>query len=350
MNNLKKIGVIDVSGPILITGHTGFKGTWLTLLLDKLGIEWAGISLPAQRTSLYKLIQGKKKGKEYFLDIRDYDKLKRAITDIKPRFVVHLAAQSLVLDSYKNPKLTFETNVMGTLNLLDLVAKKDYVHKIVIATTDKVYKDKGNNASFIESDPLGGKDPYSWSKIGAEAVVGAWQQLSMLHNTAKIIAVRAGNVIGGGDQSLDRLLPDLVKGFMNNSEVFIRNPKSTRPWQHVLDPLHGYLLLLNTPITGNAYNFSTNSKSLEVKRVVEIARNSWGSSPKIIFGEELSQFESRSLSVNPKKAIKELNWRSHWSQEEAIVATIQWWKSVASQDQTAFEACFQQIEELLNEL
>jgi CDP-glucose 4,6-dehydratase len=256
----------------------------------------------------------------------------------------------LVLDSYDNPKHTFEVNVMGTLNLLDLVANKDYVQKIVIATSDKVYRDKGKNTSFIESDPLGGKDPYSWSKIGTEAVIGAWQQLSMLHDTAKIIAVRAGNVIGGGDQSPDRLLPDLIKGFMNNSEVFIRNPESTRPWQHVLDPLHGYLLLLNTHIIGDAYNFSTNSKSLEVKRVVEIAQDSWGSSPKIIFGKELSQIESRSLSVNAKKAIKELNWWSHWSQEEAIVATIHWWKSVATEGQTALEACFQQIEELLNEI
>jgi S-adenosylmethionine:tRNA-ribosyltransferase-isomerase (queuine synthetase) len=180
----------------------------------------------------------------------------KIISAIKPKYVIHLAAQPLVLNSYIEPRETFETNVLGTVNLLDTLVVNSSTSKIVIATTDKVYKQKKFTKSFKESDSLGGKDPYSWSKVGTEAAIGAWQQISKTQDGPKIISVRAGNVIGGGDSSQNRLLPDLIKGFITNSSVEIRNPNSTRPWQHVLDPLSGYLLALAKDTKENTFNFS----------------------------------------------------------------------------------------------
>ena len=216
-----------IKDPVLVTGHTGFKGTWLTLLLDSLGISWVGISLQPQINSLYKLID-EKYPEEHFLDIRDFDKLEKTVNLIKPRYVIHLAAQPLVLDSYKNPRETFETNILGTVNLLDILAKNSITEKIIIVTTDKVYREKRLKNSFKEHDAFGGKDPYSWSKVGTEAAVGSWQQISKIQGGPKIVSVRAGNVIGGGDNSENRLLPDLIKGFISNSTIDIRNPLSTR--------------------------------------------------------------------------------------------------------------------------
>jgi CDP-glucose 4,6-dehydratase len=253
-----------INEPVLITGHTGFKGSWMTLLLEKLGIEWVGISLQPKPDSLYNSINQKNR-QEYFVDIRNYENLKKIISTIKPKYVIHLAAQPLVLNSYVEPRETFETNVLGTVNLLDTLVMDSSTSKIVIATTDKVYKQKKFKKSFKESDSLGGKDPYSWSKVGTEAVVGAWQQITNTQGGPKIISVRSGNVIGGGDRSQNRLLPDLIKGFITNSSIEIRNPNSTRPWQHVLDPLSGYLLALAKDTQENTFNFSPSSDSLTVK-------------------------------------------------------------------------------------
>jgi CDP-glucose 4,6-dehydratase len=349
MSNLGELNKVLFQGPLLVTGHTGFKGSWLILLLEKLGIEWIGISLPPKHNSLYNSIKFNNKQNEYFIDIRDYTRLQKIINKIEPKQVIHLAAQSLDLNSYENPKLTFEVNVMGTLNLMDLLFKNGSVNKIVVATTDKVYKEQRLKKSFKESDALGGKDPYSWSKIGTESVIGAWQQISKTGKFPQIVSVRAGNVIGGGDQSENRLLPDLIKGFMNNSEITIRHPNSTRPWQHVLDPLYGYLLALSNSTKQDAYNFSTNSKSLKVQDVVKMAQNLWGNSPQIKFSENKENLESSNLSLDSSKAAKDLNWKSKWNQKDAITATIKWWKSVANQEMTAQEACFLEIEELLNE-
>ena len=279
-----------INEPVLITGHTGFKGSWMTLLLEKLGIEWVGISLQPKPDSLYNSIAQKNR-QEYFVDIRNYENLEKIISIIKPKYVIHLAAQPLVLNSYIEPRETFETNVLGTVNLLDTLVMNSSTSKIVIATTDKVYKQKKFKKSFKESDSLGGKDPYSWSKVGTEAVVGAWQQITNTQGGPKIISVRAGNVIGGGDSSQNRLLPDLIKGFITNSSVEIRNPNSTRPWQHVLDPLSGYLLALAKDTKENTFNFSPNSESLSVKEVTKIAQQSWGGQSKVNFSEAKDSLE-----------------------------------------------------------
>jgi CDP-glucose 4,6-dehydratase len=333
---------------VLVTGHTGFKGTWLTLLLDKLGIEWSGISLHPKPDSLYNLINKKYKN-EYFFDIRDYDCLKKTIRSLKPEYVIHLAAQPLVLNSYLEPRLTFETNVLGTVNLLDVLVSNAIPKKIVIATTDKVYREKKLNKSYKEKDALGGKDPYSWSKVGAEAAIGAWQQISKNQGGPQIVSARAGNVIGGGDSSQNRLLPDLVNGFKNHSTITIRNPNSTRPWQHVLDSLSGYLLILATETKEEVFNFSNSSKSLTVKKVTEIAQMTWDSESKINFENKQDTLETKNLSLNSIRARKKLNWKSSWDQKNAIIDTIMWWKHVSNKLMKPIEACKKDIEFLINE-
>ena len=337
-----------IKDPVLVTGHTGFKGTWLTLLLDSLGISWVGISLQPQINSLYKLID-EKYPEEHFLDIRDFDKLEKTVNLIKPRYVIHLAAQPLVLDSYKNPRETFETNILGTVNLLDILVRNSITEKIIIVTTDKVYKEKRLKNSFKEHDAFGGKDPYSWSKVGTEAAVGSWQQISKIQGGPKIVSVRAGNVIGGGDSSENRLLPELIKGFISNSSIGIRNPLSTRPWQHVLDPLSGYLLALAVDSEEKAFNFSPTSKSISVKKVTEIALKVWGSNCEIKYKNTNDYLETKSLSLNSAKAKKVLNWQSHWSQEKAVISTVNWWLNVTNKIMLPKEACMRDINNLLGE-
>lgn len=348
MRNPLISGLKTIKDPVLVTGHTGFKGTWLTLLLDSLGISWVGISLQPQTNSLYKLIN-EKYSEEHFLDIRDFDKLEKTVNSIKPRYVIHLAAQPLVLDSYKNPRETFETNILGTVNLLDILVRNSITEKIIIVTTDKVYKEKRLKNSFKEHDAFGGKDPYSWSKVGTEAAVGSWQQISKIQGGPKIVSVRAGNVIGGGDNSESRLLPDLIKGFMSNSTIDIRNPLSTRPWQHVLDPLSGYLLALAVDSEEKAFNFSPSSKSISVKKVTEIACKVWGSHSEIKYKNTNDYLETSSLSLNSAKAKKVLNWHSHWSQEKAVISTVNWWLNVTNKIMLPKEACIKDISNLLGE-
>ena len=338
----------SINEPVLITGHTGFKGSWMTQLLDMLGIEWVGLSLQPKPDSLYKSINQRNK-REYFVDIRNYEHLKNVINTINPKYVIHLAAQPLVLNSYIEPRETFETNILGTVNLLDALVANSSTSKIVISTTDKVYKQKKFKRSFSESDSLGGKDPYSWSKVGTEAVIGAWQQISKTQGGPKIISVRAGNVIGGGDSSQNRLLPDLIKGFISNSCIEIRNPKSTRPWQHALDPLSGYLLALATDSKETAFNFSPNSKSLSVEEVTKIAQREWGSLSLINFSKIEDTLETTSLSLKSAKAKKKLNWHSVWTQEESVVSTVEWWKNVTKKRLSPSEACIKDISELLDE-
>jgi len=337
-----------INGTVLVTGHTGFKGMWLTLLLDTFGIHWAGISLKPKSDSLYNLVN-KKNTEEYFVDIRNFNALENTVKLINPKYVIHLAAQPLVLNSYLDPRDTFETNVLGTVNLLDILVRNSISEKIIIVTTDKVYKEKRYQKSFKEHDAFGGKDPYSWSKVGTEAVVGSWQQICKTQGGPKIVSVRAGNVIGGGDYSENRLLPDLIKGFITSSRVTIRNPNSTRPWQHVLDPLSGYLLALASETDISAFNFSPSSKSLSVKKVTEIASKLWGNQNKIYFENSQNSLETASLSLNSSKAKKVLKWSSHWTQEQAVIATVNWWKSVTTKRISPKDACAKDINDLLGE-
>jgi CDP-glucose 4,6-dehydratase len=337
-----------MDGKVLVTGHTGFKGTWLALMLDKFGVDWAGISLPPQENSIYNLISFEKKVEEHLIDIRNYDALKKAVISINPKYVIHLAGQPLVLASYREPRETFETNVLGTCNLLDVITKFSSAKKIAVATTDKVYKSQKFRSGFKESAPLGGMDPYSWSKVGTESVIGAWQQLSKYQNGSKILSLRSGNVVGGGDRSENRLMPDLVNSFMTNAEIVVRNPESTRPWQHVLDVLYGYFLALKTDTNEFVFNFAPTTKSLKVREVVEIASKTWGQPVKVVYKAEQANLETKNLSLNAKLAQKELGWQSSWNQETSVISTVKWWQNVWSKQLTPNEACMSDIQKLVS--
>ena len=341
---------LDPRYKVLITGHTGFKGAWLTLLLQKLGIEVCGVSLAPKAESLYSRLGRKGQIQEAFVDIRNHEALGKVITEFKPNVVFHLAAQPLVLESYAKPRDTFETNVMGTVNLLDAAFSQPSIELVSVITTDKVYKNSNQGKKFKEEDSLAGKDPYSASKVGTEAAVAAWQQMRLHKAGPKIVALRAGNVIGGGDFADARLLPDLIRGFLSGSSVEIRNPESTRPWLHVLDPLVGYIQAANYILEGNnadAFNFAPDGESLSVGAVAQIAQDSWDHSTKVIVVPSDGLLEAATLQLDSNLAKRTLNWRPNWTQEEAIRSTLFWWKEVIGGRLSPLEACNADISDVL---
>lgn len=334
---------------ILVTGHTGFKGTWLTLLLEHLGLEVHGLSLAPTEGSLYQRMKRKGVINEYFEDIRYVSNLEKCVKEIRPNIIFHLAAQPLVLESYRNPLETFETNVLGTANLLDTAFKSEVVELVAVITTDKVYANDNSGKMFTETDELKGKDPYSASKVGTESVVAAWQHLSKVENGPKFISLRAGNVIGGGDFAKERLIPDMIRSLSTQSEISLRNPSSTRPWQHVLDPLIGYLMSGQKSLEGHgleSLNFAPDGVSLTVRQVADIVLDEWGIEYPIHLGAGGEQLEATTLQLDASEAKNLLGWQPHWSQEGAIRATAKWWQQVMRDELTAQEACARDIRSL----
>lgn len=340
-----------LNGPVLVTGHTGFKGTWLTLLLEELGIEVLGFSLAPEAGSLYDRIGRIGKISEEFADIRDRDSIRNFIERTKPVAVLHLAAQPLVIESYKFPRRTFETNVQGTVNLLDAAFHSEATNAVISITTDKVYRNDNRGLAFKESDPLDGRDPYSASKVGSEAAIAAWQQIAESTGGPKVVAVRAGNVIGGGDWAKDRLIPDLIRGFSQGEAVKIRNPQSTRPWQHALDPLIGYLYALHEVLNGGsikAMNFGPKEPSMTVAEVAAIVSKCWGASAEVIFEPATDTiYEASKLELNSELASQLLDWTPIWSQESAVKTTTEWWKGLFVEKLNPQELCQKDIREAL---
>lgn len=339
-----------LQGPVLLTGHTGFKGVWMTYLLREMGIQVVGYSLQPHKDSLFERTNRSGAIPELFADIRDFEELDRFIDKVRPSAVIHMAAQPLVLESYKSPRETFEVNVMGTVNLLSSAFQKDYINAVLVVTTDKVYRNNNSGQSFIETDPLEGKDPYSSSKVGTESAVSAWQQISKVIGGPKVISVRAGNVIGGGDLAANRIIPDLIRGYMGKTQVVVRNPKSSRPWQHVLDPLYGYILALESALGAGEIervNFGPTSKSLPVTEVVNMAEVILGIRTVIEMGTQgempKTQSESISLDLDSSYAQRILSWSPCWNQKSAIQATFEWWEKVLSNYCSAEEAIMQDI-------
>jgi CDP-glucose 4,6-dehydratase len=337
-------GLRSLPGPILVTGHTGFKGTWLTLLLEFLGLQIAGVSLPPTNNSLYVKINRLGAIEEHFIDIRDSDAVNKYVNRTKPSAILHLAAQPLVIESYNSPKDTFGTNVMGTVNVLEAARNCESVRSIAIITTDKVYKNENQHRKFNENDPLEGHDPYAASKVASEAAAAAWRNISKTFGGPQIIAMRAGNVIGGGDYSENRLIPDLIRAWQKNEVCEIRSPQSTRPWQHVLDPLLGYLYALDRnldiPNYTPSYNFGPSEPSLTVEEVTAVAQDYFGNNQMQIKVQNSDFFpESKFLDLNSQLAQSELNWRPHLSQVGAIKSTFAWWEKVERGDLSALEAC-----------
>ena len=342
-----KSKLMALDGPVLVTGHTGFKGTWITLLLQALKIPVVGYSLEPEVESLFARAGRKGIIPEVFDDIRNYDSLSRCINDFRPSAIIHMAAQSLVLESYLKPRYTFEVNLLGTTNVLDLAFRSSSVSSVLVVTSDKVYKNKNFGLAFKEDDELRGKDPYSASKVATESAVDAWRQISKTEGGPKVISVRAGNVIGGGDYAENRLLPDVVRSTLRNKPAEIRNPRSVRPWQHVLDPIYGYLKILadlNTKDFAESFNFGPD-EYLEVSQVIEICKkHKFCHEAKFNFStsEDLDSREAQLLKLDSTRARNELNWKPKFNTKQSIELTLDWWEAVSlqgysAQDRTEFE-------------
>ncbi len=327
---------------VFVTGHTGFKGTWLIKILFDLGAIVRGYALaPDTNPSLYVDVNGDSLCDSIFDDINNLESLKSAILEFKPDYIFHLAAQPLVNLSYKIPIYTFQTNTIGTANLLEAVRSLDKKCSIVLITTDKVYLNKESNYSYKETDSLGGYDPYSASKACCEFIIDSFRNsfynYKNYNSHQKGLAVaRAGNVIGGGDWSKNRLLPDIVKSLHANDEIVIRNPNSIRPWQHVIEPLMGYLDLgINLTIDplhfGQAFNFGPNFlDNLCVEEVVINSLQFWENGTYRIDNSNDYPHEAGVLMLNINKALENLNWKPIFNSGIAISRTINWYKSYYS--------------------
>ncbi len=324
---------------VFVTGHTGFKGSWLIKILNDLGAIVKGYSLaPEGEVNLFNEIKGETLCESIIDDLRNREALKNAIIDFQPDFVFHLAAQPLVRLSYEIPSETFEVNAIGTANLLDAIRLLEKKCNVVLITTDKVYRNNEWEYPYRENDKLGGYDPYSASKACSELVIDSYRNSffnsEKYNQHHKSIAVgRAGNVIGGGDWSKDRLIPDIAKSLSKAEEIVIRNPNSVRPWQHVIEPLFGYLELgvkldLEPIKYSNAYNFGPNtSDALSVEEMVNKSIKCWGVGSYKAEVNPNNPHEAGLLKLDISKALSQLSWKPVFNAQTAIERTINWYKN-----------------------
>ena len=340
---------------VLVTGHTGFKGSWLTYWLTLLGAKVIGLSINIpSKPSHFKALKLQNKIIHKRMDIRNLKLLKKIFKKYQPDYVFHLAAQPLVKESYSNPIYTWQTNIIGTLNVLESLreVKKNCI--AVLITSDKSYKNLETKRGYNENDILGGKDPYSASKASADLAIQSYvSSFFPLKKTKVLIGIaRAGNVIGGGDWSENRIIPDCVKSWSKNKKVLIRNPQSTRPWQHVLEVVGGYLLLSlslkkNKKLHGEAFNFGPNhKKNYSVISLVKLMRKTWKDiSWRVIRKNRKNFYESNLLKLNCNKAKTKLKWKSVLSFYEAINMVADWYKSYYSKPKKIYKTSFYQIRE-----
>lgn len=316
----------------LVTGHTGFKGAWLALMLTQRGHTVSGLALEPAPGSLYERARlSQLLLRDLRVDIRDGEATQQAVKAVEPDVVLHLAAQPLVRESYRDPRYTYETNTMGTLNVLLAVERTPSVRAQVVITTDKVYRNVSQIWGYRESDPLGGIDPYSASKAAADLITQSWMKTS--GSGVPTAIARAGNVIGGGDVCADRLMVDLVAAFSAGRSVRIRSPESVRPWQHVLDCLRGYLALadalLRGEVSGEAFNFGPDSDSfVQVGAVASAVGSLWGTGSLVEVDPGPHVHEAAVLALDSRKAELQLGWRSRITFNEALAWTVAWEKEV----------------------
>ncbi len=343
---------------IFITGHTGFKGSWLCLWLQRLGAKITGYALePPTEPNLFDLCNISQFIDSIHGDVRNQKTLQTAMEYAEPEIVIHMAAQPLVRNSYKNPVETYEINVMGTINLFEAVRQVDGIRAVINVTTDKVYENKEWIWGYRENEPLGGYDPYSSSKACSELVTSAYRNsffnpLKYNDHGVAVASVRAGNVIGGGDWGTDRLIPDCVRSLLTNQPVMIRNPDAVRPWQHVLEPLRGYLMLAQKmceegPRYSQAWNFGPyESDARPVKWITQRICSLWGSDSSYNIDPGNHPHEATYLKLDCSKAAKELGWRPIWTLDEALKKIIEW--TLAYQNgEDLREICLKQIMEYM---
>ncbi|WP_413853998.1 CDP-glucose 4,6-dehydratase [Candidatus Ruminimicrobium bovinum] len=340
---------------ILVTGHTGFKGTWLCLWLEMLGAKVIGYSIDIPtKPSLFELV--KPKCIDIRGDIRDFKLLNSVVKKYKPEIIFHLAAQPLVRLSYKKTLDTYQTNVIGTANILETLKNNNFVKAIVAITTDKVYLNNETGRAFKESDSLGGYDPYSASKAASEIIISSYRDsffnikdYKKTHNTL-IASARAGNVIGGGDFANDRIIPDFIRAILSKKSLKIRNPKAIRPWQHVLEPLSGYLLLGANLLKGKkefaqSWNFGPEKKDIKtVEEIVKIMCLNFDNKIKYSIDKTQQPHEAHYLKLDITKAKKQLNWKPKWNVQIALNKICEWTKAY-QQKQDVRKICIEQIKE-----
>ncbi len=319
---------------ILVTGATGFKGAWLCYWLKILGAKvYATGNNPNKNKNLFYGLNLEKKLKLNIFDIRNKKKTDYILNKIKPEIVFHLAAQPLISKSYTHPMDTYETNVIGTLNILEASRKINSIKSLICITSDKCYESNNSIIGFKESDRLGGKDPYSGSKACAEIVIKTYYETFFSKLNKGLASARAGNVIGGGDFSENRLLPDLIKNIYKNKTTYIRNPNYNRPWQHVLEPLYGYLLLAirlskDPKKYSGPWNFGTERNTVtSVMQIANFVVNFWGKG-KIIFKNKKKFYEQENLQLNIFKSKKILKWRPKYSIKDSVNITVSWYKNI----------------------
>ncbi len=336
---------------IFVTGHTGFKGSWFITWLHLLGAKIKGYALMADADSLFNVVSPHLKFENVIADIRDKQRLETEILKFKPDFIFHFAAQPLVRRSYEIPAETFEINATGTANLLESITSLENKCTVIVVTTDKVYQNKETTYHYKETDVLGGYDPYSSSKACTEMIACSFRNsffnIDKYNSHKKAIAtVRAGNVIGGGDWNKDRIIPDIVRSLSASDPVGVRNQNAVRPWQHVLEPLSGYLMLgallhHDSKNFSGAYNFGPEQDDhLPVKQLVEIAISCWGKGTWIDTSDETQLHEAGLLQLDISKAKEKLNWMPKLNSKEAIRWTIDWYKQF---DDNKFEYTLEQI-------
>jgi CDP-glucose 4,6-dehydratase len=323
---------------VLITGDTGFKGSWLSLWLHQHGAKVFGYALPPEDNSHFQLLGLSKLISHEDGDVRDLEHLSRYVTHVQPAVIFHLAAQALVITSYNDPKETFDTNVGGGVNILEAVRLTLSVKALVFVTSDKCYLNKEVTRGYTEADELGGNDPYSASKAGAELVFASYARSYFAERNAfGAASVRAGNVIGGGDWSSNRIIPDCVRALISNQPITIRNPHATRPWQHVLEPLSGYItlgayLLKNGGGNFGSWNFGPPENAVHtVGEVANSVIREWGSGSLVIDKTSEKLHEATLLQLNCDKARNFFGWKPRWGYEQTIRKTIQWYVNFNNQ-------------------
>ena len=353
MKNLKNLRKFWSNKKVFITGHTGFKGTWICIILNFLHAKIYGYSLkPNKNSFFFKANILEFISSNTFGDINNYKNLKKKITASKASIIIHMAAQPLVLESYKYPKRTFETNVMGTLNLLEAVREIKTVKSIIIVTTDKVYKAKKSNSGYIETDELWGSDPYSSSKVGTEIVTSTYIKSFFIntHLKNRVSTVRAGNVLGGGDDSKNRLIPDIHRSINKKKKLIIRNPNNIRPWQHVIEPLFGYLKLAKMQFKGfdnNHYYWNFGPEQQNFKRVIDVVKlinKKHNLNYKI--KKQISVSETNILKLKSLRAKKELKWQSKWNVDKTLIK-IEEWNNLVKLGKSVKRICEKQISDYL---
>ncbi|MDR3506465.1 MAG: CDP-glucose 4,6-dehydratase [Caulobacteraceae bacterium] len=342
--------------PVFVTGHTGFKGGWLTALLNRLGAETTGYALaPEPGPSLFASARIGELGASIIADIRDAGRLSAAVQAAQPQVIFHLAAQALVRRARNDPDETFETNVMGTVRLLEAVRRTPSVKVVVVITSDKVYDNQEWPWAYRETDVLGGKEPYGASKAACEIVVQSYRHAYFYDDDAPRVATgRAGNVIGGGDWSQDRLVPDAMRAFVAGSPLVIRNPSAVRPWQHVLEPLVGYLRLAEALAVGQplppdgAFNFGPQADDArDVAWISDQLVARWGAGAAWTQDPGSQPYEARLLEVDSARARAVLDWAPKWRLDQGLDRTVGWYKAVADGADPR-DVTLQQIEDHLN--